>query len=102
MCETKKKTRRRLTSVISMVSQITALQTVAHGVTLSDCYLSPPAAPYLFRCQAFLAAPLFVLCEVLFEFGYKKDMQKRMKAKALLNVQEFQATKSRQAAEKRD
>eukprot|EP00904_Undaria_pinnatifida_P011059 jgi/Undpi1/7083/HiC_scaffold_22.g09557.m1 len=52
--------------------------------------------------QAFLAAPLFVLCEVLFEFGYKKDMQKRMKAKALLNVQEFQATKSRQAAEKRD
>lgn len=49
-----------------------------------------------------MAAPLFVFCEVLFELGYKKDMQKRMKAKALLNVQEFQAAKMRRAAEKRD
>lgn len=48
--------------------------------------------------QAFLAAPLFVLCEVLFEFRYKADMQKRVKAKALLNIQEYHASNARRAA----
>ena len=43
-----------------------------------------------------------MLCEVLFEFGYKADMQKRMKAKVLLNVQEFQAAKKRDLAQKGD
>lgn len=45
---------------------------------------------------------MFVLCEVLFEFGYKADMQKRMKAKVLLNVREFQAAIKRDIAQKGD
>ena len=48
--------------------------------------------------QALLAAPLFVLCEVLFEFRYKADMQKRVKAKALLNIQEYHASNARKTA----
>ena len=51
--------------------------------------------------QAFLAAPLFVLCEVLFEFGYKADMQKRIKANALLNIQEYHAANARKAVEQK-
>ncbi|CAN0337616.1 unnamed protein product [Laminaria digitata] len=52
--------------------------------------------------HAFLAAPLFVFCEVLFEFGYKADMQKRINAKVLLNLQEFQAAKNRDGVKKGD
>lgn len=52
--------------------------------------------------QALLAAPLFVLCEVLFEFRYKADMQKRVKAKALLNIQEYHASNARKAEGKKE
>ncbi|CAN0188203.1 unnamed protein product [Ectocarpus sp. 12 AP-2014] len=50
--------------------------------------------------QAFLASPLFVVCEVLFDLGYKKDLQKRMKIKADANIAEFRASKA--AAIKKD
>ena len=62
--------------------------------------MSPLPPPV--RCQAVLAAPLFVLCEVLFEFGYKADMQKRIKAKVLLNLQEHQAAQKRDVTQKGD
>lgn len=45
---------------------------------------------------------MFVLCEVLFEFGYKADMQKRIKAKVLLNLQEHQAAPKRNVTQKGD
>lgn len=47
-----------------------------------------------------MASPLFVVCEVLFDLGYKKDLQKRMKIKSDANIAEFRASKA--AAVKKD
>ncbi|CAM9270446.1 unnamed protein product [Ascophyllum nodosum] len=49
---------------------------------------SPALVDNLF--QAFLAAPLFVLCEILFELGYKPEMHRRIQARAALNSGGFQ------------
>lgn len=48
-----------------------------------------------------MASPLFVVCEVLFDLGYKKEMQQRIKIKRDANIAEFHAAK-RAAAAKRD
>ncbi|CAN0121569.1 unnamed protein product [Pylaiella littoralis] len=52
--------------------------------------------------QAFLAAPLFVVCEVLFDLGYKKNMQQRIKIKRDANIAEFRASKTVKGAVKKD
>ncbi|CAM9270365.1 unnamed protein product [Ascophyllum nodosum] len=49
---------------------------------------SPALVDNLFR--ALLAAPLFVLCEILFELGYKPEMHKRIQARAGLNRGAFE------------
>jgi len=41
--------------------------------------------------QAFLMAPLFVVLEVLFMFGYRPDLQKRVEPVIAANVREFKA-----------
>lgn len=50
--------------------------------------------------QALLAAPLFVLCEVLFELGYRPKLHKRIKARAHQNIGAFRAAKIRKDAGK--
>lgn len=62
------------------------------GTTASICAI-------LVTCvwKAFLASPLFVLLEVLFDLGYKKDMHKRVQEQVNLNIAEYQATKGNRA-----
>eukprot|EP00903_Cladosiphon_okamuranus_P016058 g14825.t1 len=43
--------------------------------------------------QAFLAAPLFVVCEMLFEFGYRKSLHQRVRINAAANIAEFRMAK---------
>ena len=52
--------------------------------------------------QAFLAAPLFVVCEVLFEFGYKKTMQQRIRINAAASIAQFRMAKLAKATVKKD
>ena len=42
--------------------------------------------------QAFLMAPLFVVLEVCFMFGYRPDFQRRVEPQIEVNVREFKAT----------
>lgn len=58
--------------------------------------------PTLVKSQAFLAAPLFVVCEVLFDVGYKKDMQQRIKINAAASIAEFRMSSLTKAAVKKD
>ena len=39
--------------------------------------------------QAFLTAPLFVLLEVLFYFGYRKEFHDKIMKQVELNIKEF-------------
>jgi len=55
-----------------------------------------------FKPQAVLAAPLFVVCEVLFEFGYKEGMQQRIRINAAASIAEFRMAKLAKAAVKKD
>jgi uncharacterized membrane protein YGL010W len=56
-------------------------------------------APALFDnlFQALVLAPLFVLMEVLFMFGYKRDFQKRVNAIVQKNIAEFRAQEAKKA-----
>ncbi len=53
--------------------------------------------------QAFVMAPLFVLLEVLFFFGYRKDLQKRMSVKVMKEIAKHkaQAKASKQGRKKK-
>ncbi len=45
--------------------------------------------------QALLTAPLFVLLEIFFFFGYKRAMHRRMMAQVEKNVKRFKGGKSK-------
>eukprot|EP00968_Pinguiococcus_pyrenoidosus_P007910 scaffold537_cov241-Pinguiococcus_pyrenoidosus.AAC.26 len=48
--------------------------------------------------QAFLMAPIFVLLEFFFRFGYRREMRERVSTKVALNIAEFrQASKAKAA-----
>lgn len=44
--------------------------------------------------QAFLMAPLFVLLEVLFHFGYRQDFQKKMRSRVGVEITKFRKSKA--------
>lgn len=52
--------------------------------------------------QAFLMAPLFVLLEVMFKFGYKPDFHKRANAIASKNIAEFRHARAEEKRAKKD
>lgn len=45
--------------------------------------------------QALIMAPLFVLMEVMFYFGYRKDFQKQMHKAVAINIKAFKASKNK-------
>eukprot|EP00096_Caligus_rogercresseyi_P004490 TRINITY_DN1877_c0_g1_i1.p1 TRINITY_DN1877_c0_g1~~TRINITY_DN1877_c0_g1_i1.p1 ORF type:complete len:206 (+),score=10.30 TRINITY_DN1877_c0_g1_i1:41-619(+) len=64
------------------------LQFIGHGVFERR---APALLDNVF--QAFITAPLFVLLEVMFYFGYKKDLYQRCIPQIKNNVKEFRAKK---------
>ena len=54
---------------------------------------SPALLDNLF--QAFMMAPLFVLMEVLFMFGYRKEFRERVQKVVDVNVREYKASKAK-------
>ena len=63
-------------------------QFIGHGVWEGR---SPALLDNLF--QAFMMAPLFVLMEVLFMFGYRREFRDRVQKVVDVNVREFQQSK---------
>jgi uncharacterized membrane protein YGL010W len=65
-------------------------QFAGHGVWEGR---SPALLDNLF--QAFMMAPLFVLMEVLFMFGYRQDFREKVQRAVDVNVREFKAKKGK-------
>ncbi|CEG36785.1 Predicted membrane protein [Plasmopara halstedii] len=65
------------------------LQFIGHGVF-------ERRKPALFDSldQALITAPMFVLLEILFPFGYRPDLYQRVMKQVHINVRNFQAKKS--------
>lgn len=72
------------------------------AMSSNNVYTMLYSHPTLVETQAFLAAPLFVVCEVLFDFGYKKGMQQRVKINAAASIAEFRMSKLAKAAIKKN
>lgn len=75
------------THIFSWVAQI-----VGHQVWEGR---SPALLDNLF--QAFIMAPLFVVMEVLFMFGYKKEFRERVQLKVDKNIKEYRAGKAKKS-----
>lgn len=64
------------------------LQFIGHGVY-------EKRAPALFQnmLQALVLAPFFVAMEVMFKFGVRKNLEKRVQRRVLKNIEDFNKTK---------